>query len=482
MKHIKKSFIIFLMAITLSISSIIPAMAQEPIHATRRTTESKVYDNVIMIYMVGSDLESQDQSGIDDIKEMLEAEYGSNTIILLQTGGAEKWHKLNQVSISNENIQRFIIQNGEITLLETLANDNMGKAEVLNDFIKFAQNEYPAKAEHLVLWSHGSGPVYGFGADELHESDALDLEELKQALRDTKKLNTIVFDACLMGNLETAFALKDYSKFMIASSELAPGTGLNYEAFANKIATESVADFDDADMKDLTVGEHDTLALIDLSKVDALMNEVATVLTHSKLEDIRAATIASIAYGGSEELDQSYEDEPYESDDYNDQAYDEEEMASEPTDLFDVKGILDQLTNSERAKNLLEQAVLANFTSEGFSQASGLSLYVPIKDSEYLPADASETMDEIGLPSGYLDYMLKLSSLADMDTELNIPESVYESYIDEGLWEDDDYPLNENWDENNFYDYDAYHDQGLLLRVFDYIQYLLFDYCECTQE
>ena len=56
--------------------------------------------------------------------------------------------------------------------------------------------------------------------------DVMYLYELKQALADSGvQLEALVIDACLMANLETAYAVKDSAHWMIASEEVVPGSG-----------------------------------------------------------------------------------------------------------------------------------------------------------------------------------------------------------------------------------------------------------------
>ncbi len=45
----------------------------------------------VMVYIIGSDLESEGGCASDDIGEMLEADLGDNLNIVLQTGGAFDW-------------------------------------------------------------------------------------------------------------------------------------------------------------------------------------------------------------------------------------------------------------------------------------------------------------------------------------------------------------------------------------------------------
>jgi|GEM_PF-4941206 len=456
-------------------------------NTTRSTKQDATYKNVIMVYLVGSDLESQDQAGKDDIQEMLEAKYGKDTTIVIQTGGSSKWHKVGNVKIANDKLQRYVIKDGKLELIETLKNDNMGKAEVLNSFIKFSQKNFKGLNEHLVLWSHGAGPVYGFGTDELHDGDSLTLEELQQAFKGTKKLKSIVFDACLMGNAETAFALSNYADYMLSSAELAPGSGLNYKGYIERMAKGDISSLTTSDLENFTAGEHDTLTLVDLSKAKKLMIEVAKMLDANKAEEIRNAAIKSIAYGGDDSYSEDdfnyddYEDGDYDEEDadyddyddseyadendqdYSDEAYEDEgDFFSQATDLFDLNGLVDNLKQSDKVKQVLKEMVIANYTSENFSKSTGLSIYLPIKDGEFTTDDVKRNMDEINLPAGYLKKILSLASMANNETELNFPTMATDSWTDdmadeEGQYSDEASEWNDDWNQD---EYNEEYEQG----------------------
>ncbi len=64
----------------------------------------------LMVYMVGSDLESDGGAASEDIAEMAAAN-ADNINITLQTGGAAEWEN---ASISDGKTERHIIKNGEL--------------------------------------------------------------------------------------------------------------------------------------------------------------------------------------------------------------------------------------------------------------------------------------------------------------------------------------------------------------------------------
>lgn len=91
---------------------------------------------------------------------------------------------------------------------------NMGDPSTLVDFVNWSIQRYPAKHYALVFWNHG----YGFRGvcDDENPADRLNMTELKQALNDMGvTFDLIGFDACVMGQLEVAYQIKEYAQVMI---------------------------------------------------------------------------------------------------------------------------------------------------------------------------------------------------------------------------------------------------------------------------
>ncbi len=180
----------------------------------------------VMVYMVGSDLESLYGCATDDIQEMIDSDVGENVKIVLQTGGTQEW--ANNV-MTDEEVERWLIEDGEIYSLASLGESRMLTSDALCSFISFAAENYPAERYILIFWDHGGGSVYGFGYDEIYTDDSLYLPDIAQALKDAKvKFDVVGFDACLMANIETAFMLEPYADYLIASEETEPSGGWYY--------------------------------------------------------------------------------------------------------------------------------------------------------------------------------------------------------------------------------------------------------------
>ena len=59
---------------------------------------------------------------------------------------------------------------------------------------------------------------------------ALTIDEIQRAISDSGvKFEMIGFDSCLMGGLETACALCDYSDYLIVSEDFESGSGWEYQ-------------------------------------------------------------------------------------------------------------------------------------------------------------------------------------------------------------------------------------------------------------
>ena len=240
----------------------------------------------VMVYMVGSNLESRLGVATKDLWEMENAGLDfDNTNLLVYTGGSRRW--TGDIPADHNNVLDLARGEKERIVAHTANNSDMGDRETFSSFLNFAHDNYPADHYALICWNHGGGPLWGYGSDELYNSDTLLLSEMKEALLETpfgagEKLDFVGFDACLMGGIESANLWKDHAEYLIASEELEPGDGWNYaflselnrtsdpEAIAARIVQEfgdyyaaNVTKFSDPDV---------TLSCMDLTKVDSTVS------------------------------------------------------------------------------------------------------------------------------------------------------------------------------------------------------------------
>ena len=176
----------------------------------------------ILVYLCGTDLESQNGMGTSDLKEMAQASFGKNVNLIVYTGGCRRWR--NNVVSSSVN-QIYQISDGKLYCLEKdLGNASMISPKTLTSFIRYGAEHFPANRMCLILWDHGGGSVSGYGYDEKYPSSgAMSLAGINTALKDAgQKFDFIGFDACLMATVENGLMLSQYADYMIASEETEP--------------------------------------------------------------------------------------------------------------------------------------------------------------------------------------------------------------------------------------------------------------------
>ena len=235
----------------------------------------------VLVYLNGSDLESEAGEATADIAEMLESGIGQNANVVIETLGTRHWRNY---GIASDHTQRYQVKQGKLELVD----DSLGQLDTtdpatLSDFISWGVENYPADRYLLLLWDHGAGPVYGFGYDEF-QSDyaALTLDEMKQALDQNPGVHfdMIGMDCCIMGSLETSLVLQPYCDYTVLSEDFEPGIGWSYKNWMSaleqnpSISTAELGKTIVDDMISATSADPEngdaTLALIDESAVDEL--------------------------------------------------------------------------------------------------------------------------------------------------------------------------------------------------------------------
>ena len=335
-------------------------------------------DFTVMVYIVGSNLESRYGAATNDMKEMIGSglDYSKNNL-LVYTGGSKRWTS----DISNTCNSVINMENGEElnVAAQTSETADMGAAGTLTEFINYCTANYPARHYGLVLWDHGAGPLWGYGSDELFENDSLLFEELRGAMDQTifagdTKLDFVGFDACLMGSIESARLWKDYAKFLVGSEELESGRGWDYSFLGKLNETDDARTIVSAiveayekyyeDNRSEFFNPDVTLAAMDLSGTDALIESTNALFTamntgieegrYAELNQARAKTKAFGLSAASGKED----------------AY----------DLLDLRNLAENLSGlypeeSQKVREALDEMVV-RYTSN-VSGAGGVSIYLP---------------------------------------------------------------------------------------------------------
>lgn len=359
----------------------------------------------IMIYMIGSDLESKGGAATEDISEITQSGVDVNRVnILLYTGGCSDWYSDINVS-SEENCLFHLTANG-FEQVSSSPDMSMGDPENLTNFLNYAYSNYKADSYDLILWDHGNGPVMGYGLDKTHGNDSLTLLEIKSALEASpfgtdNKLNFIGFDACLMSSAELAVIVSDYADYLIASQETEPSFGWNYnflpevtnveESALPTVIIDTYIDYCVKFNEDNPFFSSDvTLAVMDLSKAGEL---------YAAIEDLFAK--ASVDISGE----------------FNNLAKDR--VASRDVgrastgsdyDLVDISDLAENMDKHypnevAKLKSVLSSMVVYNKTNT--VKCEGMSIYYPFYNKNYYDYKWRDDYAELGVFPNYVNYLSK---------------------------------------------------------------------------
>lgn len=135
-----------------------------------------------------------------------------------------------------------IAQKKEYTMNSQIATDPAVMEEVFTDM----QTVAPSDSYGLILGSHATGWMKGnsaqskaFGDDGGYHIDIPDLANvLKKSF--SEKLDFVLFDACMMGNAEVGYELKDVTSHCIASVMETPVYGFPYDHILPYLYTENI--------------------------------------------------------------------------------------------------------------------------------------------------------------------------------------------------------------------------------------------------
>ena len=378
--------------------------------------DNNTYSHTIMVYMVGSDLESNYGHASRDLDEMLNAQPDlDNNNIVIFTGGASKW-QLQGIDSNKNYILEF--KDDYFYAKDELKRCNMGESESLSNFITYCLDEYNTDKYSLILWNHGAGPVTGFGLDENY-SDILTLPELHAALQSSvgksdKKLELIGFDACLMSSLEIAGACAPYANYLVSSQETEPGWGWNYE-FLSKLSdsgmngaglgkeiidaymdySEQMFDYYPESQSDLT------LSCIDLTKYDDVeeslgefFNDINNKLSVTTLPEI-IRTRNRIRDFGSYSSDFSYS-------------------------LIDTVQLVEQLCDNDN-KNSAQKALenldeMIIYSQTNMSDVNGISICFPNNTTEQYKEAYLSVNKHFDFSPKYTNFLKNLYALQDGET------------------------------------------------------------------
>ncbi|RPI79623.1 MAG: hypothetical protein EHM45_02155 [Desulfobacteraceae bacterium] len=256
----------------------------------------------IMVYLNADN--NLEECGIWDFDEIAKVGSTSEVNVIVQM---DRIGKYCVTSPQWTQTLRFRVTKGMKAIPKNASKDlgevNMGLGDSLRDFVRYCQFNYRADHYFLIIWDHGQGyrgigsekrfnfrststvPFKSVSNDET-DKDKLYNREIQDALNNPAdpitKLDVIGFDACLMAMVETAYAMRDASKYMVASEEIESGYGWDYTRWLGKIIGNP--NMTDEEAAKQTVDSYreacesiqgSTYSAIDLSKISLIASQIS---------------------------------------------------------------------------------------------------------------------------------------------------------------------------------------------------------------
>ena len=354
----------------------------------------------LMVYMCGTDLESQHGMATSDLKEMISAPISDNINLIVMTGGCKQW-RVN--GISNKVNQIWQVKNGQLhQLVDNAGTGAMTDPKTLSSYIQFCKQNFPANRNMIVFWDHGGGTISGYGYDERSGGNSsMNLAGIQKALRDGGVIfDMIGFDTCLMATAENALMLSEFGDYMVASEETEPGIGWYYTNWLTKLSQNTSMstleigkqisdDFVETCARQCA-GQLATLSVVDLAELEKTLP--------SELKGFASATSAQI------------------SSDYKvvskARSATREFATSTRIDQVDLVDMARRIggKESDELVSVLLSAVKYNRTSTNMSNAYGLSMYFPYQQIRKVNS-AIQAYQAIGMDEDYLRCIRDFASV-----------------------------------------------------------------------
>ena len=252
-----------------------------PSNAQPAPTSTPLADWTVMVYMNAKN--NLECAGLANFSQMANVGSSDRVNLIVELGRPVK-HRYTNDEGNWTGVLRFRVKRGMHPVegsaidpsLASVRNADMGSGATLSDFVRWSETTFPAKKFMLVIWNHGQGwrlyqtllvkdratwfpvnyKVDTFSDDDPKPCDGPSGQTLTGGFRsvsfdddtgnflynrdvaDSMKglhVDVLGFDACLMSMIESAYAFRNVASTMVASEELVPGDGWNYDLWLRKL-------------------------------------------------------------------------------------------------------------------------------------------------------------------------------------------------------------------------------------------------------
>ncbi|MBX3188978.1 MAG: hypothetical protein KF819_18300 [Labilithrix sp.] len=265
-----------------------------------------------------------------DIEEMSKAALSPDVAVVVMADWNASFERSDGASFPTGTDWLRIVGGGRPpALLRHEDEKDLDDPRVLEDAIATAFAEHPSERRALVLWDHGGGWRDGFGGDRADRAvsglarpmrvDALAgaVERGLARAAGTAKLDLLGIDACLMGGIEIAYALRGVTHTFVAAPEIDFGDGWDYVSFLELVSREpaisaldlargEVAGWDAHHRTKLDDRALRAQVALDTSKLDAVavavraLSDATTGISREQaVRFVRGAFVAAPSYGGA---------------------------------------------------------------------------------------------------------------------------------------------------------------------------------------
>ena len=266
---------------------------------------------------------------------------------------------------------------GGVEDLNVRGDTDMTAPQILEQVGTMVFARYPAEHTGVVFWDHG-GAWNGFAVDESSGSGSMTPDEIVSGLQkvatDTGigKFSLVVFDACLMAELEIATALAPVSEYLLASEEVVPNHGMDYSVLASAVtgdvpqfATTMIEGFRQQSdvMGDLATV---TMSLLDLAQIGPVnaaleaMQQAVAIDPSASVQFLNAADGAN-AFG--------YSPDPNQDQNLRDLGQIAQSLSGRNTSLAGTSGALVEA---------IKAMVVEHMEGDGHAGSYGVSVYAPL--------------------------------------------------------------------------------------------------------
>ncbi|MBF0406732.1 MAG: hypothetical protein HQM10_05240 [Candidatus Riflebacteria bacterium] len=327
----------------------------------------------MMIYMNADN--NLDPYGQENLKQM--AEVGSN----------EYFNVVVLCDRRNAPASLIYVEKNNLRVLKNLGEIDMGSYQTLVTFARETIAAFPAEKYVLEIWNHGSGwrnspenPSYrGISYDEASNTH-IKTEELDTALGMInqylgRKLDVLMYDACLMQMAEVACIIKGKADLIVGSEDNVPGRGFPYnKILGNYIPNMSMLEFSAMVAR--------TYVLSIMTGPDQYAPATLSVLDGNKIDVIQQAleSFCSIVIKGNYGMqvrEALRRTQKFTVPDHRDLRHFLINLKKQPIDMNLFQAI-------EKLESACSQVILVNeFNNNFMAMAGGIAVYFPDIATDY---------------------------------------------------------------------------------------------------